>query len=757
MAGALFPRLTTWNSSADLSTATFLTQLNAEFDNILNNLLPTGIDDYSINVTQMQIQTDPGEVGSESLATTLAGEFARLRFAIKEMKGTTYWYSTAASSIAELASALGGGLPANRVSSGRVRTTSGQPIFLVPHGTNATVTCAGAVTPFIYYVNSTQYTISTNVTATSLVTAPSSNNTAAVNDSFLSNQAFSKLNGEYGTEITIDGMGSNITTLIGSYAGFKIVHGGSTEYVVAKVESATKLTQIIRGSFFDSSDAPIPRIGIADNDVITLMKLTWVFAATDGTLAISYTNPRYAKTQPSSPSIGDYWFDLNNHTWKVFSSGSAWVSANATIIGYCMQDSSGTKAARSFDTFQNFGPLNTIKLEYVSATEVRGINLGAEISVYGSTFRFDEDVPRWSMTTDLDSGVSEAASTPYYFYVTDQGNCVISDKTPADRTFDRQGLYHPDQNWRCVGQAFNDPSQDLQAMIDYSNTDRLNIAVTATVAGSALTLTLHTNPLVKYPLKSATATSGVPEMAQVPFPMGIVVSSSATLDHVNATNGNIYLYLMKYSNNVDIAVSSIIFPNDTQFTSTAMSGSATDGDLYSNVVHTTKSILLMSHLISNQSTAGTWAAVPTQIACGFMFERANRKLSGSSGSFTTTSSTATDVTNVTVTINTTGTRPVRLRLVGSSSADSYLGTNRTGATPSATDFLFLRDGTEIMESTLAITTATTILYVPPSSMNFTDFPAVGKHVYKLQTRVDADLAGGGTASVSNVSLEVEET
>ncbi len=42
----------------------------------------------------MRATADPGESGSESLATSLTDELKRIRFAIKEMKGTDQWYET---------------------------------------------------------------------------------------------------------------------------------------------------------------------------------------------------------------------------------------------------------------------------------------------------------------------------------------------------------------------------------------------------------------------------------------------------------------------------------------------------------------------------------------------------------------------------------------------------------------------------------------------------------------------------------------
>lgn len=76
------------------SSGTTLTALiyNADHQNHVDNSIPTQIDDYSSTVAEMQTQTDPGDVGTESLATSLAGEIARLRYAINNLKGTTYWY-----------------------------------------------------------------------------------------------------------------------------------------------------------------------------------------------------------------------------------------------------------------------------------------------------------------------------------------------------------------------------------------------------------------------------------------------------------------------------------------------------------------------------------------------------------------------------------------------------------------------------------------------------------------------------------------
>ena len=88
LAGATFGRVKNWSSGEVLTH----TDLNAEFDNILNNLDPDGVDDASAAAGNMQATTDPYPGGSASLATCLTGELQRLRYVIKQVTGKTYWY-----------------------------------------------------------------------------------------------------------------------------------------------------------------------------------------------------------------------------------------------------------------------------------------------------------------------------------------------------------------------------------------------------------------------------------------------------------------------------------------------------------------------------------------------------------------------------------------------------------------------------------------------------------------------------------------
>ena len=71
----------------------------------------------------------------------------------------------------------------------------------------------------------------------------------------------------------------------------------------------------------------------------------------------------------------------------------------------------------------------------------------------------------WNITTDLETGQIEAADTDYYLYVSDQGQEVLSNIKPHNRS-DLKGQYHPYHSWRCIGVAHNDSSNDLVVVND---------------------------------------------------------------------------------------------------------------------------------------------------------------------------------------------------------------------------------------------------------------------------------------------------
>lgn len=98
-AGANFSRVKTWTSREILTYS----NLNAEFDNILTNFTPSGMDDYSASVSQMRTTADPYPSSAESLPTSLAGELERIRYVLAQITGETYWYQDPDTSLATVA------------------------------------------------------------------------------------------------------------------------------------------------------------------------------------------------------------------------------------------------------------------------------------------------------------------------------------------------------------------------------------------------------------------------------------------------------------------------------------------------------------------------------------------------------------------------------------------------------------------------------------------------------------------------------
>lgn len=267
----------------------------------------------------------------------------------------------------------------------------------------------------------------------------------------------------YGTQIPFDNAGSEITGLVGKIAAFTHVNGAATEPFFAFVESSTALTNAWRGAFWNSTAQVATASAMADNETITLLKPTWIFANTSGNLVVTYTNPTIAGTQPSSPATGDYWFDLSTTAWKTYNSVT-WVTASATLIGVCAQDTAKTVAVRTFDPTVAVSDRNTMQLKVTSNTQVQACGPYAEVNVFSKANNFGPTRPIWDITANLESGVTETLSTTYYLYMKEAGAQVISDKAPIHRR-ELLGLYHPNEVWRCLGHVYNNASTNFETPV----------------------------------------------------------------------------------------------------------------------------------------------------------------------------------------------------------------------------------------------------------------------------------------------------
>lgn len=635
--GATFSRVKDWGNET-------LTQadLDAEFDNILNNLTPSGVDDYSATSTQMRLTTDPGEAGTESLATSLAGELERIRFVIAEMKGSTaaQWYSTVNTSLTDLLTATGGSaLAAFRISSGKASSNSSAPRFLVPSGSTLSVTLDAAPTNLVYYINGSQITATADMTLSGMLgaDATAAANVCLVNDANLAGQEASKWRGEDGTEIPIDNIGTTIQSAINSYQAFKVVSGGLTEYFLGYVGTSA-ITNCLRGCFYDQNLAAIPRIPISDNNTIGLVKAGWLFANATGGIGVSYRNPVVSYATPSDTAA--HWFDLGSTAWKTFT--SSWNNASVSFVGVIVNTTSACVGARPANFFAAYSDYSNMQLDWISTTVIRQRNYGGKIAVGGALIDFKMTKPQWDISTDIESGYGESANHSYYAYVGENGQIRLSPEKPYFSQDQGRGWYHPYEVWRSVGYVKNVSSDfDKYSMYNYpadeKGTDRWlpcddlrNIGMSATVNASAMLVTIHAldgstlspgNP--GFASFRADQTAGTVVTRLFHSNLNMTVPSGATLGHKGGMAQYAWVYLTNNSGTLDCAIAGQVPFREANFQATTqLSGSSTaSGILYSQGASAASiQVRYLGRITANNATAGSWVSAPTSIALRAPFE-----------------------------------------------------------------------------------------------------------------------------------------
>lgn len=152
-----------------------------------------------------------------------------------------------------------------------------------------------------------------------------------------------------------------------------------------------------------------------------------------------------------------------------------------------------------------------------------------------------------------------------------------------------------------------------------------NLALACSVGASALTISLKTqdagDPAAGDPVyigfRNATSATGDYSRVSVTGSLSITISSGSTLGHKDAVESFIYVYAINNAGTVELAVSSIYYDEGTRRTTTAEGGAGgadTYTTLYSTTGRSNVAIRLIGRLRSTQTTAGTWAAVPTEIS-----------------------------------------------------------------------------------------------------------------------------------------------
>lgn len=200
----------------------------------------------------------------------------------------------------------------------------------------------------------------------------------------------------------------------------------------------------------------------------------------------------------------------------------------------------------------------------------------------------------------------------------------------------------------------------------------------------------------------------------------------------------------------------LTFPATTPATLGAWLTSTTSGVLsWTNVDNST--LQYSSNVVSIKASGVGTTQIADGAVTGPKLAAANYEPSSSCGTFTTSSSSFVDVTNLTVTIVTTG-RPVviTLRSDGTGAA-SYVGVS-AGTVAGTAAFRILQDGSEIAQHFVSCAGAgdsSVSTFVPSSSLNTFVGGSGTSHTYKVQAKA---LSGSfsETAYVINAQLVAYE-
>lgn len=189
----------------------------------------------------------------------------------------------------------------------------------------------------------------------------------------------------------------------------------------------------------------------------------------------------------------------------------------------------------------------------------------------------------------------------------------------------------------------------------------LNGFVTAGVDSNAITFELlgidgnapsATNP-VYCVVRNATAANGSYVVRRVTAATTLVISSGSTLGHSSAIAHNIWVYLIDNAGTIELGASTTLFDTLSVQSSTAEGGAGgadSASTIYSTAARSNVPMRAVARCVSTQTTAGTWAAIPSEISqlisndvgqdpVGVMY-------TGATGTITSTTSLVTWQTNV---------------------------------------------------------------------------------------------------------------
>lgn len=149
-----------------------------------------------------------------------------------------------------------------------------------------------------------------------------------------------------------------------------------------------------------------------------------------------------------------------------------------------------------------------------------------------------------------------------------------------------------------------------------------NLTLAASVGSSALTMALKTRAgadpsatdAATVAMRSSTASAGTFTERQLTAATALTVPSGATLGHASGIAGWLYWYLIDNAGALELAVSSTFLGEAGICSTTAIgAGSTSATAIYSASSRSNVAFRLIARTRDTQTTAGTWAAVPSLV------------------------------------------------------------------------------------------------------------------------------------------------
>lgn len=160
----------------------------------------------------------------------------------------------------------------------------------------------------------------------------------------------------------------------------------------------------------------------------------------------------------------------------------------------------------------------------------------------------------------------------------------------------------------------------------YSPSDIKNLQIYTSVSGNAITIGLYgadtgAAPTALKPIeimfRNSSNGSGNYVRRLVTAATTLTVPSGTTLGTSNGVEASLWVYAIDNDGTVELGVSNYsIVDTGSVVSSTAISGGATRGVLYSTTARTSKPARLIGKILSTQTTAGTWASNPSTYQIG---------------------------------------------------------------------------------------------------------------------------------------------